>query len=175
MIRSLNHVSRESPQVELMAAFYTTVLGFKRIARPNFPFRGAWLEFPGGHGLQMHLIEPDPQGKVFEGSLRDPVSGSMVDSDARSAEVMTVPISIRRGHHLALEMSVTPEEFKQHLKQHGVPYTVFDVPGMSAVPGTDITQFFLFDPDGNGIEIGNFSTAKALPRASATVPQPSRL
>lgn len=37
--------------------FYTEVLGFEQLARPGFPFGGAWLK---AGGLILHLIEQDP-------------------------------------------------------------------------------------------------------------------
>ena len=37
-IRALNHVSRETYHVEEMAKFYTDVLDFERIPRPDFGF-----------------------------------------------------------------------------------------------------------------------------------------
>lgn len=40
-----------------LCRFYTRVLGMKRLARPPFPFSGAWLE---GGGMILHLIDDDP-------------------------------------------------------------------------------------------------------------------
>ena len=37
--------------------FYTRVLGMQQLARPPFPFGGAWLQ---GGGLMLHLIDNDP-------------------------------------------------------------------------------------------------------------------
>mmetsp|Transcript_44827 Transcript_44827/g.100682 ORF Transcript_44827/g.100682 Transcript_44827/m.100682 type:complete len:207 (+) Transcript_44827:38-658(+) len=154
LIRCLNHVSRETRQVERMARFYREVLGFTPIPRPAFGFGGAWLAFPGSPGLQLHLIEADEGASLVEGSRRDPASGRLVE---QAAEALTRPVGIRRGHHIALEMAATPEEFSAHLKRHGVEHHVFEAP----VPGTTITQIFFYDPDGNGVEVGDFGAGQA--------------
>ena len=56
-ISSLNHASLEAVDVAALAEFYTSVLGFKALDRPNFPFGGAWLQ---GGNLTLHIIQEDP-------------------------------------------------------------------------------------------------------------------
>lgn len=56
-ISSLNHASLEADDVAALAEFYTNVLGFKALDRPNFPFGGAWLQ---GGNLTLHIIQEDP-------------------------------------------------------------------------------------------------------------------
>ena len=53
-ITSLHHVAVCVTDIERSKRFYGGVLGLKEIARPPFPFGGAWYETPDGR--QIHLI-----------------------------------------------------------------------------------------------------------------------
>ncbi len=41
----LHHVSVPTKDVAHATTFYTDVLGFKKLARPDFPIAGSWLQF----------------------------------------------------------------------------------------------------------------------------------
>lgn len=56
-LKNLNHVALEAADPLGLTDFYTRVLGFKSINRPDFPFKGSWLE---GASLLVHIIEEDP-------------------------------------------------------------------------------------------------------------------
>lgn len=56
-LTSLNHASLEAADPAALSKFYTRVLGFSSLTRPDFPFDGAWLE---GAGLLLHIIQEDP-------------------------------------------------------------------------------------------------------------------
>lgn len=51
-----NHASLNCRDLETAVAFYESVLGFHRVPRPGFDFRGAWL-YRDGLGMMLHLIE----------------------------------------------------------------------------------------------------------------------
>jgi len=53
-ITSLNHVAVCVTDIARSKRFYSGVLGLKEIARPPFPFEGAWYELADGR--QFHLI-----------------------------------------------------------------------------------------------------------------------
>jgi glyoxylase I family protein len=53
-IRSLHHIAVTTRDAEASATFYCEALGFRRLPRPPFNFRGAWLY---GYGFQIHVIE----------------------------------------------------------------------------------------------------------------------
>ena len=53
-ISSLHHVAVCVTDIERAKQFYGGVLGLKEMARPPFPFGGAWYEMPDGR--QFHLI-----------------------------------------------------------------------------------------------------------------------
>lgn len=61
----LNHVARETDDVRRLAAFYEEVLGFERVASPNYPaFQVAWLRLPGTPGVALHIIERAPPAQL---------------------------------------------------------------------------------------------------------------
>jgi glyoxylase I family protein len=53
-IASLHHVALTVTDLERSRRFYREVLGLDEIARPNFPFPGAWFQV--GEAQQLHLI-----------------------------------------------------------------------------------------------------------------------
>jgi catechol 2,3-dioxygenase-like lactoylglutathione lyase family enzyme len=53
-IRALHHTALCVTDLEASKRFYEEVLGLRPVARPEFPFGGAWYEL--GDGRQLHLI-----------------------------------------------------------------------------------------------------------------------
>jgi catechol 2,3-dioxygenase-like lactoylglutathione lyase family enzyme len=92
-LESLNHIALMTRRLDESKAFWTRVMGFRELARPNFNFRGAWLL---GHGLIIHLLENPKAG--------DP-----------SADIQT------RENHLALH-TADLARVEQLLAAHGVRY-----------------------------------------------------
>jgi len=138
-IHSFNHISRETENVARMEDFYRNVLGFQRIRRPQIKFPGAWLALPGRPDISIHLIQRDPSAKCIlpERALCSP-------SLKRNG-----PQAIRRSHHLAFRTE-NIDKVRDILDKRGINY--FE----TTIAGTSIRQIFFFDPDRNGIEIGNF-------------------
>ncbi|CAB9529453.1 Inherit from strNOG: FAD binding domain [Seminavis robusta] len=132
-IIEVNHISLETEHVERLVAFYQNVLGLKPLPRPDFGFGGAWLRLAGGQAL--HIIERDP----------DKPSCNEEQEHALVPERF-----IRRSRHIALTV-LDIESAKLILQAHDITFAV------NHVPGTAIEQLFLYDPDGNGVEIGNFN------------------
>ena len=136
---ALNHISRETRDVPRMVCFYQDVLGLSLIKRPNFGFGGAWFGLPGrGGSVALHIIESDPE------------KPSGANSHQETQCLRPPERFIRRSEHFALTVTDI-EEAKQRLAEHGVPFAI------NSVPGTDVVQLFVYDPDENGIEIGNFN------------------
>ena len=129
-LMAVNHISRETQDVNGLVRFYTNVLGLQKMDRPNFGFGGFWLQLPGG--VALHIIERDPEKPT-------PQQQGGVPPER----------FIRRSEHVALTVSDI-EQAKETLKEHGIVFAV------NTVPGTEIEQLFFYDPDGNGVEIGNF-------------------
>ena len=53
------HLARCTLDVRGLARFYCNVLGFDRLARPDFPFVGAWLR---ADDFVVHIIAAQPTG-----------------------------------------------------------------------------------------------------------------
>jgi glyoxylase I family protein len=53
-IEALHHVALTASDLERSRRFYREVLGLEEIARPPFPFPGAWFQVAAGQ--QLHLI-----------------------------------------------------------------------------------------------------------------------
>ncbi|CAE8600706.1 unnamed protein product [Polarella glacialis] len=148
-ITMVNHISRETCDVERLASFYREVLGLAQIPRPDFGFGGAWFQLPGGgKSTTLHIIQRDPQkpSAAAGETLQD--AADLLGAGCRAPERF-----IRRSHHLALTVQDI-EAAKRGLTAHGIGYAV------NAVPGTQVVQLFVYDPDGNGIEIGNFDVSR---------------
>ena len=115
----------------------TEVLGFERLPRPNFGFEGVWLRLPGSDSQALHVIEADP-----ELQRKPPLLDSWLLEGLPERH-------IRRSHHIALTVPDI-EKARSTLQAHGLRFAE------NRVPGKPVVQLFLFDPDGNGVEIGNF-------------------
>ena len=78
-MKNLNHVALEAVNPLGLTDFYTRVLGFNIIKRPNLPFEGSWLE---GAGLLVHIIAEDPSvpKKIHNWKVRCPSDTAMVAS-----------------------------------------------------------------------------------------------
>ncbi|DBB01621.1 hypothetical protein WJX77_007932 [Trebouxia sp. C0004] len=131
-LTSLNHVSLEAADPTALSDFYTRVLGFSSIDRPDFPFDGAWLE---GAGLLLHIIQQDPSVPRRFQSWKDKYT-----EEPR-------PWFIRRANHLAFEVE-DAAAMEARLVFFGVEYTKV------YVPDTDAAQLFFFDSEGHGVEVG---------------------
>jgi len=133
----LDHVARETTDVQRLAKFYEEVLGFQRIDTPNFgEFEVVWLSsVPPSFSL--HIIQRNPNSNLPESPYS---AGPDVQKD---------PELLRRGHHISLGVS-DYDGFVKSLKEKGIPiYEKTQQEGK-------IKQVFFFDPDGNGLEVGNW-------------------
>ncbi|KAH6765871.1 Lactoylglutathione lyase / glyoxalase I family protein [Perilla frutescens var. hirtella] len=130
-LMALNHVSRVCRSVKESIEFYTKVLGFVLMKRPeSFDFDGAWLF---NYGVGIHLV----QSKDEENSkLPRDEDDDRMDMD----------------NHISFQ-SESMEAMEEKLKRMNVKYmkrTVGEGEG-----GAAIDQLFFKDPDGFMIEICN--------------------
>ena len=97
-VKALHHIGITTQQLAESIAFYTDVLGFRPIERPEFDFKGAWLY---GLGIQLHIIErPD------------------IDANSASSEIDTRALHFA----LAVENGDVHKAVEQRLKAAGVDY-----------------------------------------------------
>lgn len=124
-IVGLNHYNLRAPrpQMEKLKAFYCGVLGLVQGERPSLGSFGYWLY--AGPECVLHLSE------------------AAADEAAASLTAMR-PVST--FDHVAFTCTDRPE-METSLKQNGVDFRI------GTVPALGITQLFLQDPAGNGIEL----------------------
>ncbi|KAI3506279.1 hypothetical protein L1887_28636 [Cichorium endivia] len=128
---SLNHVARESSDIDRLANFYQQIFGFERIESPKFDCKVIWLQ--KSPSFCLHLIERDSNTKLPEGPWS--ANGAVAD-----------PKNLPRGHHLCFSVS-NFDSFVKTLKEKGVE--TYE----KTQPNGETKQVFFFDPDGNGLEV----------------------
>ena len=131
-LQRFDHMAREVISLQKSLDFYCNILGFDVIPRPSFECEGYWLY---GYGLALHLVASNnPQER----------------KQVKLNRIKHFSESLPRVDHFAFS-STDLEYVKKTLDDAKVFYKE-DKPA-----GTGIHQIFLFDPDGNVIEISNCS------------------
>lgn len=128
----LQHFTIEPQDLERTRDFYVDVLGLEVGERPPLDFPGYWL-YSGGVAT-VHLM-----------GTRKPREGIVVRGTERKYE------DTGRLDHIAFAASDVAG-VRNRLEAKGVEFRE------SIVPRTGDTQFFLYDPDGIGVEL-NFPKA----------------
>ena len=128
----LQHYTIEPQDLEKTKEFYCDVLGLENGERPPLDFPGYWL-YSGGQAT-VHLM-----------GTRKPREGIVVRGTAKKYE------DTGRLDHIAFA-ATDVEGVRKRLQAKGVKFRE------SIVPRTGDTQFFLYDPDGVGVEL-NFPKA----------------
>lgn len=124
-LQSISHLSRVVRDTKLSAAFYTEVLGFTEIKRPeSFDFEGCWLI---GYGISLHLIKGTPVRQARKINPADDHT-SFQTPQANSLE-----------------------EVERRLSDFNIPFVKAKV----EEHGVTVSQVFFHDPDHNMIEICN--------------------
>lgn len=102
---SIHHSSLIVADTQSSLEFYSDILGFQQIERPNLPFPGAWLEVGS---QQLHLLEldnPDPTtGRPAHGGRDRHVAINIQDLDITKQllEEKNVPFSLSLSGRRAL-------------------------------------------------------------------------
>ncbi|KAL7598713.1 hypothetical protein Lser_V15G22195 [Lactuca serriola] len=122
----LNHVARESSDIDRLANFYQETFGFERIESPKFDCKVIWLK--QSPSFCLHLIERDSNTKLPEGPWS-------------SNDAVADPKNLPRGHHLCFSVS-NFDSFVKTLKEKGIETHE------KAQPNGKTKQVFFFDPDG---------------------------
>ena len=128
----LQHFTIEPSNLERSKEFYCDVLGLENGERPPLDFPGYWL-YSGGVAT-VHLM-----------GTRKPREGIVVRGTEKKYE------DTGRLDHIAFAASDV-EGVRKRLQTRNVKFRE------SIVPRTGDTQFFLYDPDGVGVEL-NFPKA----------------
>jgi catechol 2,3-dioxygenase-like lactoylglutathione lyase family enzyme len=128
----LQHSTIEPEDLERSKSFYVDVLGLEVGHRPPLDFPGYWL-YSGG-AATVHLM-----------GTRKPREGIVVRGTEKKFE------DTGRLDHVAFAATDT-DAVRKRLQSYNVKFRE------QIVPRTGDTQFFLYDPDGVGVEL-NFPKA----------------
>lgn len=133
-VSGLDHYAIRTLKLSATRDFYVEALGMEDGERPDFPFPGHWL-YLGGQAL-VHLIGIDPDDTSgLERHLREIDRETLVGSGAVD--------------HLAFRGSGAGEQMAR-LKARGIGYRENRVPGM------DLFQIFIEDPNDITVELNFF-------------------
>jgi catechol 2,3-dioxygenase-like lactoylglutathione lyase family enzyme len=131
-VSSFNHIAREAIDVEKSKNFYCDILGFRPIPRPPLGVEGYWLF---GNNLMLHLIQ----------------TKNVEDREAiKAARIKDFSHRLPGVDHIAF-LTTNLQAIREILDSEEAYYKY-------AEPAKDVTgikQIFLFDPDGNVVEISN--------------------
>jgi catechol 2,3-dioxygenase-like lactoylglutathione lyase family enzyme len=130
-LQHLAHCSIRTDKLAETRRFYIDVLGLSEGPRPNFPFPGVWLYLGDKDVIHIVGIDPDdPAG--LEGYLGGRQGGG--GSDTGSID------------HVAF-VARNVSEIKTRLEGNAISFRQRTVPGM------DLEQIFVVDPNGVTIEL----------------------
>ncbi|HEV8443431.1 MAG TPA: VOC family protein [Steroidobacteraceae bacterium] len=125
-ITQMQHYMVLSKDLEKTRTFYCDVLGLRTGPRPPFDFEGLWIYV--GDVAAVHVATQSS----YEGTGRIEASGSRHGSGSVD--------------HIAFAAN-NYDELIASFKKHGVKFRA------TQVPGSDLRQLFVHDPDGIQIEI----------------------
>jgi glyoxylase I family protein len=126
----LNHAAIEAADPDAMCEFYTKVLGFRKLPRPDLGFPGHWLEVGApGRKMMIHIIGLDPSTPRAIHNWKDLYT--------KEPEAWF----IRRASHLAFEVADF-DAAEKALRTHGLEYS------RHVLPEINMKQLFFYDPEG---------------------------
>ncbi|GLU13876.1 hypothetical protein SLE2022_304860 [Rubroshorea leprosula] len=137
-LMALNHVSRLCRNLKDCIDFYTKILGFVPIKRPQtLDFKGAWLF---NYGVGIHLRQSEDEERL-------PLEIKPLDP---------------KDNHISFQ-SEDVKAMEQRLKDFNWKYMKRTIEDEN---GTPIEQLFFNDPDGFTVEICNCENLKPVPAGS---------
>ncbi len=129
-IETIHHVSLTASDLERSKQFYREILLLEEIARPDFPFPGAWFRV-GGH-QQLHLI----------------VSGDGTFRGAKGIDTRDIHFAVRvPSYHRALEF-LRSKGYREEASDTDPLQMKANPRGKAGFP-----QIYILDPDRHVIEI----------------------
>eukprot|EP00929_Paragymnodinium_shiwhaense_P113772 TRINITY_DN82079_c0_g1_i1.p1 TRINITY_DN82079_c0_g1~~TRINITY_DN82079_c0_g1_i1.p1 ORF type:complete len:541 (-),score=119.22 TRINITY_DN82079_c0_g1_i1:241-1863(-) len=134
-IDRVNHIALIVEDVGRALSFYTEVMGFQQIRRPNFDRHGAWLTIGN---LELHLIKGKPVVHDGEDLI---VSHIALDTE-RPLEVLKKLVE----YGIPFRQNVSVPDPKKSANNREENFDSAD---------GKVTQFFIRDPDGYYLEICN--------------------
>ncbi len=136
-IRELNHFFVRAGDLEATRHFYTEVLGFEVMPRPDFPFPGYWMGVNGA--IQVHIGPSDiPNRQAYYLGTAD---------DAADGQTGVID-------HVAF-LADDPPAFIERFRARGIEFRP------RHLPDSNLYQLFIRDPNGVVIELNFFGIADA--------------
>lgn len=136
-LRTLDHCSIRTLDLEASRAFYVDVLGMKEGDRPDFPFPGAWLYLADQPVIHLVGVDPDDSRGLVEYLGRDIDLDTLLDGGSLD--------------HIAF-CATDAHDMIRRLKKNNLPFRERQVPNM------DLSQIFVEDPNGITIELNYFGS-----------------
>lgn len=135
LIHSVNHIGLVVSDVGRSLAFYTEIIGFQQIQRPNFDRHGAWLTMGN---LELHLIKGVPNAPSGRDLIVSHIALETDQPDKVRQKLMEYDVPFRQN------ISVPdPKRARENL-----------VESFENSEGK-ITQYSIRDPDGYYLEVCN--------------------
>ena len=103
---AVDHVSFMADDLDESMKFYVDLLGCEPVPRPDFGFRGAWLQLGAA---QVHLLErnrPGPHDGKGPSGFANHVAFSVGDYDATLTQLRAVGLEVREGGNGIRQMFV---------------------------------------------------------------------
>ena len=134
-IRSVNHIAIIVADVGRSLAFYTEIIGFQQIQRPNFDRHGAWLTMGN---LELHLIKGVPNAPT-----------------GRDLIVSHIALETEQPHKVLEKLLEFEVPFRQNISVPDPKKARENLVEAFETSEGKITQYFVRDPDGYYLEICN--------------------
>ena len=135
LIKSINHMAIIVSDVGRSLAFYTEIIGFQQIQRPNFDRHGAWLTMGN---LELHLIKGVPNAPTGRDLIVSHIALETEHPEKVLEKLLEFEVPFRQN------ISVPdPKKARDNL-----------VEAFENSEGK-ITQYFVRDPDGYYLELCN--------------------
>jgi catechol 2,3-dioxygenase-like lactoylglutathione lyase family enzyme len=136
-IRELNHFFVRAADLEATRQFYTEILGFEVMPRPDFPFPGYWMGVNGS--IQVHVGPSDiPNRQMYYLGTPDDAA------DGQSGVI----------DHVAF-LADDPAAFVERFRARGIEFRP------RHLPDSNLYQLFIRDPNGVVIELNFFGITAA--------------
>ena len=135
LIRSVNHIAIIVADVGRSLAFYTEIIGFQQIQRPNFDRHGAWLTMGN---LELHLIKGVPNAPT-----------------GRDLIVSHIALETEQPHKVLEKLLEFEVPFRQNISVPDPKKARENLVEAFENSEGKITQYFVRDPDGYYLEICN--------------------
>lgn len=135
LIIRANHIALIVADVGRSLAFYSDILGFQQVQRPNFDRHGAWLTMGN---VELHLIKGRPHAPAGEDLIVGHVAFDTDYPERVLQKLIQMNVPFRQNVSVP-----NPEKARNNMSEN-----------FESADGK-VTQYFIRDPDGYYIEICN--------------------